>query len=344
MKHRFGRILRLLIPVVCLVWLGWIVASLGPRRVVRVAADADPVWLALSFLPILARFLVWGVKWTRMLRRRGPVGFPVALRALMAGVFVNLTTPTAKLAGGFVRAALIRRRTGWRMSVAYGWSLADQVTNLLGNLTLYGIVALGAGLTLAPGATRAPFLVSGAVALAAVVALVSLRRPGWTAVQRPGLARWLSRITPVRFRTIRNGEPTAAWVGPVFEPLLHHGKTLRVATHDLGLAACSFASLCLANAMVLQALGVETPLFLIAVAVVIGYLAGTVIGTVGGIGVTEVALIKLWTAAGVPLEAATAGSLLHRASYYLVIVLVGGTCLLLEGGRKGVDAPPREPG
>lgn len=327
MKIRRGRLIRLLILVVCLAWLGWIVADLGPRKVVEATRGADPTLLALSFFPLAGRFLIWGVKWTLMLRRRGPIAFGHVLLALLSGNFVNLTTPTAKLAGGFVRAALVHGRTGWGMAVSYGWSLADQVTNVLGNLGLFGVLALGACVTLSPGPSRLQFLASGAVALAVVVALAALRGWGWRQVQKPGLSRVMARFTPRRFRT--TGEAT--WVRPVFEPLLHHGNTLRVAPQDLTLAACSFGSLCLANAVVLRSLGVEASLFLVCVAVVIGYFTGTVVGTLGGIGVTEVALIKLYTTAGVPAEAATAGALLHRASFYVAVLAFGGLALLLEG-------------
>jgi uncharacterized membrane protein YbhN (UPF0104 family) len=140
----------------------------------------------------------------------------------------------------------------------------------------------------------------------------------------------MARFTPRRFR--ETGE--AAWVRPVFEPLLDVGRTIRVAPQDLSLAALSFGSLCLANALVLQALGADAPLFQVAVAVVVGYFAGTVVGTLGGIGVTEVALIKLYGMAGVSTEAATAGALLHRASYYAVILVAGGLSLLAEGIRR----------
>ena len=342
MKFPRGKLLRFLIAGVCLVWLGWIVSSLGPGRILQVTRQANPTWLALSFLPLIARFLIWGVKWTLMLRRRGPVRFSHTLLALLSGNFANLTTPTAKLAGGFLRAALIHRRTGWGMAVSYGWSLADQVTNVLGNLTFYGFLALAAT-SLIPTSHRIHFLTTGIAALVAVSAMLALRGWAWNQMQRPGISRWLARFTPERFRTKGAEGPSAAWVLPVFEPLLHHGSTLRVAPKDLGLAACSFASLCLANAVVLQALGADTPLVLVSVAVVIGYFTGTIIGTLGGIGVTEVALIKLYTVMGISPEIATAGALLHRASYYLVILLWGGTALVLEGRRKEGRTEVRSP-
>ncbi len=329
MKSGRGRILRLVILLVCVVWLVWIVFKLGPRQVWEVAKQADPILLALSFLPIFGRFLIWAVKWTLMLRRRGAIAFRHVLPALLSGTLINLTTPTAKLAGGFVRAALINRRTGWGMAPAYGWSFADQFTNVFGNLTLYGLLAVAAGTTVAPGATRNGFLASGAAALVVVVLLVASRGWAWRQVQKPAVARSMARFTPQRFRNM--GEAT--WVRPVFEPLLNVGRTWRVAPQDLGLAAASFASLCLANAVVLQSLGADAPLFKIGVAVVIGYLAGSLLGTLGGIGVTEVALIKLYGMAGVSPEIAAAGALLHRASYYAVTTVWGGASLLIEGIR-----------
>ena len=99
-----GRRRRMLIPLVVaglgLALLVWTVARLGPREVLDLALGADPWWLALSVAPVFARYLIWGVKWTRMLRRESPVSFRSSLRMLMAGCFVNLTTPTAKLGGG----------------------------------------------------------------------------------------------------------------------------------------------------------------------------------------------------------------------------------------------------
>jgi uncharacterized protein (TIRG00374 family) len=342
MKPTRGKIIQFLIAGACLGWLAYTIHKLGPRTVFDVARQADPWWLALSFVPIFGRFLIWGVKWTGMLRRRGPIGFADTMRALLSGVFVNLTTPTAKLAGGFVRAALVSRRTGWGMAIAYGWSLADQITNVLGNLSLYGLLAISAGYTLAPGSSRIQLLTSGAVALATVTGVVALRGRAWVVFQKATLARWLARVTPERYRTTESGRPMAGWVRPVFEPLLHTGRTLLVAPRDLGLAAASFGSVCIANALVLQALGADAPLALAGVAVVVGYFFGTIIGTLGGIGVTEVALVELYTLAGVNREVAAAGALLHRASYYLVILVWGGISLALEGKRGRTTTPKNE--
>ena len=61
--------------------------------------------------------------------------------------------------------------------------------------------------------------------------------------------------------------------------------------------------------------------------------------TPGGIGATELALIGLYGHLDVPAEAAATGALLHRAGYYLVILVAGGAALIGEGKwRRAQDA------
>ncbi len=332
-----GWVLRLGLLAACLLALVYTIVALGPRRILDAATSADPTWLALSALALVLRYLVWAFKWQVMLRRHGEVSYGTTLRALLAGVFVNLTTPTAKIAGGFVRAALIHRRTRWGLAAAYGWSLADQVTNSMGNIVLGGVLLLAAGATLRPGPDRSALFVLGTIALCGVAAVVACR--GWAARQvgRPGAARWLARLTPTRFRVPGPDGPLAGWAQPVFDPVLRIGATARVAPLDLGLAAVSCAFLCVSNACALEAVGVEAPVFQAAAGMVLAGFAGTIVGTVGGIGATELALMGLYGRMEIPSEAGAAAVLLYRGAYYLVSLGLGGAALALEG-------KPRETG
>lgn len=329
---------RSLILAACLAGLAFTIRSLGPARVVDAARGADPVWLLLSALAMVARYAVWGVKWAIMLARRGKVGIGWVFHALLIGIFVNLTTPTAKLAGGFVRAALVQRRTGWGLAACYGWSLADQVTNTLGNLLLGGALLLAAAAALPPGPVRGPFIALGIAAVLGVTATLLLRGWTWRQVRRPAAARWLARVTPARFRVEGPNGPAAGWVEPVFAPLLEVGRTWRVAPVDLGLAALSCSFMCVSNACALAAVGVEASFVLSGAATVLAGLVGTLAGTLGGIGATELALITLYERMHLPAESAAAAALLHRAAYYAVSLVLGGLALLWEGrttGRKG---------
>lgn len=319
MSRRWRQILRLLILAACVAALAWAISTLGPRRVLRAALQADPLWLALSALPVAGRFFIWAFKWQRMLAREAPVRYAVCLRLLAAGSFANLATPTAKLAGGVVRGLFLHRREGWRMATAYGWAMADQVTNVLGHLLLYGLLAPAAVFALPPGRTRLAILISGGLVLAGLAAAAALRGWGWRLLVHPRIGRRLTRWLPEKWR----GEDV---IEEVLRPLLREGTFVP----DLAWAAVAFSSVCLANALVLRALGVDTPILLLSVAVVLAYFAGVAAGTWGGIGVTEAALTGLYVQFGVPADLALAGTLLHRAVFYLVVLGWGGAALLAE--------------
>jgi uncharacterized membrane protein YbhN (UPF0104 family) len=331
---RRRQLLRLLIVAVCVAALAWTIVSLGPRRVLDVALRADPLWLALSILPLAGRFLIWAFKWRRMLARRSPVPYRFCLRALAAGSFVNLTTPTAKLAGGFVRAALLHRRHGWGMATAYGWSMADQVTNVLGHLLLYGLLAPVAALGFPPGPERSVLLGSGLLVLGGIVLSVALRGTAWRLLARPAFSGRFGRLLPVTWRgEEREDGDRGAGVREILRPLLLEGGAWRTFLPDLAWAAVAFGAVCVANALVFRALGADAPIAQLSIVVVLGYFAGVAVGAWGGVGVTEAALTGLYIQIGVPPDLAAAGTLLHRALFYAVVLGWGGAALLMENRR-----------
>ena len=328
MSRSRRRPLRLLMVVAGLIAVVWTVHSLDPKLVWASAAGADPFWLAVSAIPIVLRFAIWGVKWTNMLARHAPVPLGLATRFIAAGSFVNLTTPTAKLAGGLVRARLLNKRRGWRMSVAYGWALADQVTNLLGHALLFGVGSLAFSLHPAAGAWKPAFAMVGALTLLGLAAGVWIRRPVWAWIQRPTLADKLGRFVPKRFVGKEGITPDV--LRRIFGPLFDDGASWKAFVPDVLLGALAFMALPIANAMVLRSLGVDAPLLMVTVVVVLAYLVGNLLGAWGGIGVTEAALAVLGAQFGVPVEAAAAGALLHRAVFYTVVLSCGGGSLWVE--------------
>jgi len=326
MSGRRKVLLRLVAAVIGLGALVWTIARLGPRRVLDLALEADAAWLVLSLVPVIARYLIWGYKWQRMLNRERRVPLRHAIRLLMAGVFVNLTTPTAKLGGGVLRAAALHKRYGFELSSAFGWVLADQMTNVLGSMLLFGALALAGG-TIAPGYT-----IAGALGLVLFGAMIASRGWAWRAAQKPRLGRVFVRFTPARFRVVEGDRETVRWVRPLFHPLLR-----QTTWTDVLVSTVSFAALCASNAFVLRALGVDTPVWIVAVAVAVGYFAGNGLGPWGGIGVTEAAMAGVYLQLGVAGDAAAAGVLLHRAGYYLVGLGWGGVALL-RVDRKAAEA------
>ena len=325
---------RLLLVVVGLIALVWTVVALDPRKVWAVARDANPWWLLGSAIPIGLRFVIWGLKWNGLLATTEPFPLRLSTRIIAAGSFVNLTTPTAKVAGGVVRAALIRRRLGWRMSVAYGWAFADQVTNLLGQSLLLGAGSLAFAFHPTAGEYAWAFGLIGVVTLSSLLLVIALRRPFWNWIRRPELNDKLERFVPRRFVGPDGIRP--GLLERTFGPLLVESAAWKTFIPAVLWGTVAFATLPVANAMVLKSLGVDAPLLVVTVIVVLGYLAGNLLGAWGGIGVTEAALATLGAHFGVPPEQAAAGALLHRAIFYVVVLSWGGKALWKEGRSEAV--------
>ena len=328
-------VVRLLVIVVCLAAMVWTVHSLGPEKVWESLQRADPLWLGLAVAAVIARFLIWGIKWQAMLRRREQVPLGQCVSFVMAGAFANLTTPSAKLAGGVVRAVLLSRRRGWPPLEAYGWALADQATNILGQWLLFGVLAMAAYFGLPPGPLRTGLPIAGMIVTVSVIAFGMLRVRLWALVERQTIGRWIARWMPARFRKDRSAEVYNDWLERILRPTLKQGGMTSAFLPDVVLGAFGFSMLCASNAMVLRALGSDAPLVLVSVAVMLGYFAGTLVGAWGGIGVTEAALTGLFVQIGIPLEMAATGALLHRAVFYLV-GFAGGGPAVARGLRKSV--------
>ena len=324
---------RVVVIVVCLAAMAWTIHTLGPAKVWTSLQRADPVWLGLAIVAVIARFLIWGVKWQAMLRRRERVPFGQCVSFVMAGAFANLTTPTAKMAGGIVRAVLLSRRRGWPALEAYGWALADQATNIFGQWLLFGLLAMAAYSGLPPGPLRTGLPVVGLIVASSVIAFGLMRERLWMLVERQTIGQLIARVIPARFRKDRSPEVYNAWLAQILRPTLKHGGMAPAFLPDVVMGAVGFSMLCASNVMVLRALGSDAPLILVSLAVMLGYFAGTLLGAWGGIGVTEAALTGLFVQIGIPLEMAATGALLHRAVFYLV-GLVGGGPALARGMRS----------
>lgn len=332
MKQKLTSLLKYLVVLICLGFVAKTIIDLGPRDVLQAALNANPWWLLLAVLPLFGRFAAWSIKWYNMLARQEALPFGLVTRLVLAGSFINMITPTAKLGGGVLRAYVIHKKKGWTIVRAYGWVMADQVSNFLGNVMLFGSVLLGSYFISPLPDYDNFFLVGGSLAWVLVLAWISLRPGIWRWSQKESTRALFRKRVPKRFRRGKQGQKLG-WSKPLFEPLLAIGNRWQILSNDLFLTALSFGLFCWSNAMVLRALGIDESLVTIALVVLLGYLIGSVVGVMGGIGVTELFMIKLYTAVGIPGEIAAAGALLHRALFYIVNLVFGGISVYSEGWK-----------
>lgn len=324
-RRRAARVLRFIAPPLCIAAVIWLFRSLDLREVARLTRDSDHRWLALSFAAMIGRYGIWGLKSGRMFRRQAPFPTGAAVRGVVAGAFVNLVTPTAKVAGGLYRAAKVRAITGWRVSTSYGWIVADQFTNGLGSTLFFGAIAISAGTGLGgPGGKSLTAI--GVASLLSVVLFVIGRDTLWGAVRRPRMRRLLSKLSLVRSTRSESDPDQRSWFEAWLSPLLEGPGGTRALVEDIAAGTVSLACFALANAAAFRAIGVDAPLAEVTVILTLGTLAGGVVG-MGGVGVTEAALVGLYAGFGISRPEAAAATLMHRFVLYAVVVGWGGWAL-----------------
>jgi len=337
MKLKLSTIVKALLIVVCFAFLVKIVVDLGPARVWAAAREANVYWLLACVPPLFMRYWLWGLKWRLMVARRRLMPQKLMHRLILAASFINNLTPTAKLGGGFLRAIILSKRTGWRLSEAYGWVFADQITNFYGKMFLFGVLLCLAPLLLpdAPQAMAMFWAGLGCFALSFSWLPTRPRLRRWAARSKSAarLSEWFPKMLRKRQRDGRSD-----WLKQALDPLLSQGATRQILTVDIMMGGLSFYAFCLSNAVAMKALGAEAPLLTICLMVMVGYLASTVLGLTGGIGVTELFLIELFIMIGISDEIATAGALLHRAIFYAYNLAIGGWAAWREGARKPPEA------
>lgn len=321
-KPTFKDLLKLLAALISSVFIVKIIKDLGPERVWDITLQADPFLLAPAIGLLVAMFAVWAWKWRLIAARGFDLPFAWSFRLIWLGNFINTFTPTAKLGGGFMRAIRLRRGKGMSLGQAYGWVMADQISSFLGKALLFGTTCLLVSFLEEMAQWRLALRALGLVCFAVIGAWFPLRRRFWhAAVNRKRTGRFQNWIP----KMLRGAEQEKEdQVAVLLEPTLKLGRPRDIFFLDICLASFAFALFCLSNGLVLKALGASASLVVIGLAVMLSYLGGTLLGFLGGIGITELLLIKIYSLAGVPEDTAAAGALLHRAIFYLFSFAWGG--------------------
>jgi uncharacterized protein (TIRG00374 family) len=335
-----GRLLKAGLTLLMVLLVGVFVArsDIEWAELAARVAGASPLFLTLGMVLLLARFWLWD--WRFRLAARRAVGrssgAALGFFVLVASACLNLITPAVRLAGGLLRARYWARWTGRSFGYLYGVVLYDQIAHHV-TMTACTWVTL----VVAAYALGRPWL--GTAALAALVGAVAWlvlwsRRSG-AAEEHPVvrfLARRAERAEGKLQRFFAHGHEAVG----VFVRLLGH-VPLRPRVAALGVVY--FFVNAAAQWLMFLAIGLPVnPLVVLAV-VALGNAVGTISGSPGGLGATEVAMVASFQALGVDEVAAAAGTLLFRGLHYAAVLGIGLPALALLEMRKGEgDAGPPE--
>jgi uncharacterized protein (TIRG00374 family) len=312
-----------------LVLVGRLLAGIDWGELAARLAAADPRLVALAVGCLLARVAGWNARWWLAARRLGiRVGFVRLAAMLSAAAAVNHLTPAARVLGGVLRGRHLGRAGGCGFGGALGSVLYDQLAH---HLTMAAVgLGAAAGAAAVVGRPRTAAALGTLLALGSAGAVWLRVRAGERGARR--LAGWLAG--------------RAAGGGDRRRRLLEHGseaaERLAVLLADGRLAVLAVAlgvGFALVNALAqwlaFAALGTTASFVVVLAAVSIGAGAGIVLGTPGGVGASEAAMIAVFVALGVDRLDATAATLLYRGLHYLVVLGLGAPALVWLEGRGG---------
>jgi uncharacterized protein (TIRG00374 family) len=302
----------------------------------RVAGARGP-YVVLGLALLLGRYFIWDWRYQLAVkyvlgRRLGPVlGFFV----LLASAALNLITPTARLLGGMMRARYFARAQGRPFSLLYGVVLYDQVAH-------HSVMSVCTWIVLIATAFVIHQPAWGFLLLAALVVTLA------------GLAVWSGRArhgeeNPIVRFLARRAERAE---GKLQRLYAHGHEAVGIFVRLLGVNLLRFQAVAigvlyfLVNAAGLWAmfLAIGAPVgpFAALAAMTMGTAVGTLSGSPGGVGTTEIAMMASFRLLGVDEVTAAAGTLLYRGLHYAGVLAVGLPALALLEWRAGGETPLRE--
>lgn len=329
-----GRLLKTAVTLltVYFTWLFLARSDLDWAQLSARVAEASPPYLVLGIVLLVFRFCLWD--WRFRLAAHRAVGQSsgvfLGFFVLVASAALNLVTPTVRLIGGLMRARFWSRSTGHSFGFFYGVVLYDQMAHHT-MMTLCTWVTL----IVASFALGRPGLGTAAlVALAGTIAwlIVWSRRRGPSG-QNP-IVRFLARRAEKAEGRLQKFFAHGHEAVGVFVNLLGH-VPLRLQVLALGVVYF-FVNAGAQWAMFLAIGAPVHPLVVIAV-VALGNAVGTVTGTPGGLGTTELAMVASFKALGVDEVSAAAGTLLFRGLHYAAVLAIGLPALGLLELRMGKE-------
>ncbi len=349
---RWKRRLRILLGCAAAAVLVWI-AFRGTdwTAVGEILRRAQLRWILLSLLFVLGSHLLRARRWTAIIRATRPITYRTALSVAQIGVLFNISLPM-RLGEG-VRAWLLSRWTGARLSTSVGLLALDRVSDLLGFLLVASIALAafpaGRDVVVPAGALNnpEPWVLSGALlgplvlgatlastaALALLLALYTAR--SWV-VDLVGRWSWLP--DGIRSRLLSAAQGFAAGMG------VFRSRRQMIVSTLLSFAA--WLSAVASLSCLTKAFGVEAPWyvpFVMQTMIALFVTAPVAPGLLGQFHLAVIAALLI-SVPGIDLTQARATAIGIHASTVLPVAALGLLCLVLERSRWPGSAPPTDAG
>jgi len=328
--ERLARNLTTLLLLIAVVVLG---TRIDWEGLVKIIKAGDTLLLSLAVLIAVTRFFIWTFKWRSTISSLAELSYPRVFAILMTGVLMNQLTPGRDTGGEPIRAYYVSKLTGLAKRKALATIIIDKSGNYIAVSSFIGYSLLFIALFIKlPGSVKAflelLLILLFLIAISAVYVRKNLALPGAPA----SLLRRVYYLAPLS--VLRERFPSyAGFEAYVMERFTEFITTLKDLIRDrrnivnnLLLSYLIWFLVFFKTYLILLSFGAEVSMPMVIAVESMSILLGIFSILPGGAGATEIAMIALFTSAGVDVETATAATLVSRGIFYALTLGLGSAC------------------
>jgi len=350
MPRKKGRARRWFIIASLLIFFGIMIGlllSMG-GDVLKEIKGLDPVYVLLSMACFIGIQLTWGIKFYLLVRRRVPnAWFPCVVLPNMAGNFVNITTPSGRMAGEPVRSKMISSCYNNRFSRVFAAAMVDKASLTIAMISLLIPLTIYATLTF----DMPPFLqyFTGAFVLfwivVGIISYLIFRNLGEKQSRRVGSV--IHRIS--KFLLGRRSKDRSYYVQKIKSGLFEFRSSFKFLAKspiymavDILLGVMIYTFRFAAAYMLFIAVGHSVPFFTVAAVVMITFAIGLISQMPGMMGIAEITMTTFYRGLGIPGPAAITVSVMTQMDSYLFEIGFGYIAMVAMNFILGARRKKRE--
>ncbi len=342
---------NIILFIVSIVLLGSVVYYIGINEVISAVKQASPELLAVAVIINFAEFLVWNLKFKLLVDKTKKISYKSLFPVLMAGVFINNTTPGARTGGGPVKAYFLSKILKKDKSECFAPVILDKTTNTIAFFSFIIISILFVFLFLdISGYMKIIFetfiLVIAVIVVSGIVARKRLKKKAGEMNKNKNniIEKFLPKIYYFSlFKIIRKKFHTYA----LFEDFVILGlerfidsisklaRDRKLLHHDFLLAVLIWLLIYLKTYVLFLSVGYDPGFMTVVIVVTLSIFLSSFMIVPGGIGAAEMSMIALYSASGVVAGVATMVSIVDRFIFYFFALGLGYVCLMYVNVRYG---------
>ncbi len=289
----------------------------------------DPIYLLFALGCYFGVQLSWAIKWYLLVKRRVKnAWFPYVALANMYGNFVNVTTPSGRMAGEPLRSRTVAKKYKARFSTVFAAAMVDKMTLTLAMIIL--LIPLTFYMTFSFSMPRILEYLMGAFVLfwigVATFSYILFKGMGEGRSRRVG--DFIYRIAKVILRGKYSDR--GFFVNKVKDGILEFKRSFKILSKDplllaidltLGLTIYLFRFA--AAYMFFLAIGHSEPFLTVSTVVMIAFIIGLISQLPGMVGIGESSMTGLYLATGVRVSTAITVSILTQLNVYIFEIGLG---------------------